>query len=89
MDIDAFLRKELLAEFGKEEFHRIFIKMSVQGSGGEPSLRRGLYIDIEFRDSKNYEYARSVAYDRLMEQRISNRSCISMPIIVTLKNLDE
>lgn len=89
MDIDAFLRKELLAEFGKDEFHRIFIKMSVQGSGGEPSLRRGLYIDIEFRDSKNYEYARSVAYDRLMEQRISNRSCISMPIIVTLKNLDE
>ena len=89
MDIDAYLRKELLAEFGKDEFHRIFIKMSVQGAGGEQSLRRGLYIDIEFRDRKNYEHACSLAYDRLMEQRIRNHSCIAMPVIVTLKNLEE
>lgn len=89
MDIDAYLRKELLAEFGKEEFHRIFIKTSVQGAGGDESLRRGLYVDIEFRDRKNYEYACSLAYDRLMEQRIRNHSCIAMPIIVTLKNLEE
>ena len=89
MDIDAFLRKELLAEFGKDEFHRIVIKTSVQGAGGEQSLRRGLYIDIEFRDRKNYEHACSIAYGHLMEQRIRNRSCIAMPIIVTLKNLEE
>ncbi len=89
MDIDAFLRKELLAEFGKDEFQRIVIKTSVQGAGGELSLRRGLYIDIEFRDRKNYEHARSIAYDHLMEQRIRNRSCIAMPIIVALKNLEE
>lgn len=89
MDIDAYLRKELLAEFGKDEFHRIFIKTSVQGAGGEQSLRRGLYIDIEFRDRKNYEHACSLAYDRLMEQRIRNHSCIAMPVIVTLKNLEE
>ena len=89
MDIDAFLRKELLAEFGKDEFHRISIKTSVQGAGGEQSLRRGLYIDIEFRDRKNYEHASSIAYGHLMEQRIRNRSCIAIPIIVTLKNLEE
>ena len=89
MDIDAYLRKELLAEFGKDEFHRIFIKMSVQGAAGEQSLRRGLYVDIEFRDRKNYDYACSIAYDRLMEQRIRNHSCIAMPVIVTLKNLEE
>lgn len=89
MDIDAYLRKELLAEFGKDEIHRIFIKTSVQGAGGEESLRRGLYIDIEFRDRKNYEHANSMAYDKLMEQRIRNHSCIAMPIIVTLKNLEE
>ena len=89
MDIDAFLRKELLAEFGKDEFHRISIKTSVQGAGGGQSLRRGLYIDIEFRDRKNYEHASSIAYGHLMEQRIRNRSCIAMPIIVTLKNLEE
>lgn len=88
MDIDAYLRKELLAEFGKDEFHRIFIKMSVQGAGGEQSLKRGLYIDIEFRDRKNFEHANSMAYDKLMEQRIRNLSCIAMPIIVTLKNLE-
>jgi ribosomal 50S subunit-associated protein YjgA (DUF615 family) len=89
MDVDAYLRKELLAEFGKDEFHRIFIKMSIQGAAGEQSLRRGLYVDIEFRDRKNYDYACSIAYDRLMEQRIRNHSCIAMPVIVTLKNLEE
>lgn len=89
MDIDAYLRKDLLAEFGKDEFRRIYIKMSVQGAGGGPSLKRGLYIDIEFRDRKNYEHARSISYDHLIEQRIHNRSCIAMPVIVTLKNLEE
>lgn len=89
MDIDAFLRKEILEEFGKEEFKRIFIKISIEGAGGEQGLQRGLYIDIEFKDRQNYEQAKAIAFDRFMQQRIRNKSCISMPIIVTLKNLDE
>lgn len=89
MDIDAFLRKEIMAEFGKEEFKRIFIKMSIEGTGGEKSLRRGLYIDIEFKDKKNYEEAKKMSFDRLMEQRIANKSCVAMPIIVKLRNLEE
>lgn len=89
MDIDAFLRKEIMAEFGKEEFKRIFIKMSIEGSGGEKSLQRGLYIDIEFKDKKNYEEAKKMSFDKLMEQRIANKSCVSMPIIVKLRNLEE
>lgn len=89
MDIDAFLRKEIMAEFGKEEFNRIFIKMTIEGTGGEKSLHRGLYIDIEFKDKKNYEEAKKMSFDRLMEQRIANKSCIAMPIIVKLRNLEE
>lgn len=89
MDIDAFLRKEVLSEFGKEEFKRIFIKMSIAGAGGEKQVQRGLYIDLEFKDRKNYDQARAISFDRLMQQRIQNKACISMPIIVTLTNLDE
>lgn len=88
MDVDAFLRREVLAEFGKEEFKRIFIKTSIEGAGGETHLQRGLYIDIEFKDRKNYEQARTIAFDSLMQQRITNKSCIAMPIIVKLTNLD-
>jgi hypothetical protein len=89
MDIDAFLRKEIMAEFGKEEFKRIFIKMSIEGTGGKKSLQRGLYIDIEFKDKKNYEEAKKRSFDQLMQQRIENKSCITMPIIVKLRNLEE
>ena len=89
MDIDAFLRKEIIAEFGREEFNRIFIKITVEGVGGEKSLQRGLYIDISFKDRNNYEHAVKVSFDTLMQQRINNKSCIAMPIIVTLKNLDD
>lgn len=89
MDVDAFLRKEIMAEFGKDEFHRIYIRISIQGTGGEKYLRRGLYIDIEFKDQKNYDRAVDKAFDTLMKQKIENHSCIAMPIIVTLKNLEE
>jgi len=99
MDVDAFLRKEIMAEFGKKEFgtkelgnddsRRIFIRISIEGAGGERSLRRGLYIDIEFKDRKNYDHAVNIGFDTLMQQRIQNHSCIAMPIIVTLKNLEE
>ena len=89
MDIDAFLRKEIMAEYGREEFRRIYIKTSVQGAGGGDFLQRGLYIDIEFKDKKNYQHAQAVAFDKLMQQKIINKSCIAMPIIVSLKNLED
>ena len=89
MDIDAFLRKELMAEFGKEEFHRIFVKMSIEGAAGGEHLQRGLYINIEFKDHKNYNHANDMSLHHLLEQRIRNRSCIAMPIVITLKDLEE
>ena len=78
-----------MAEFGKEEFKRIFIKMNIEGAAGADTLQRGLYIDIEFKDHKNYKHASKISLDRLLEQRIRNRSCIAMPIIITLKDLEE
>ena len=89
MDIDAFLRKEIMAEFGKEESKRIFIKMNIEGTGGEKALQRGLYISIEFKDKKNYEEAKKKSFEQLMKQRIENKSCITMPIIVEFRNLEE
>lgn len=89
MDIDAFLRKEIMVEFGKEEFKRIFINMNIEGAGGELSVQRGLYIDICFKDKKNYERAVDISFDILMRQRIENKSCIAMPIVVKLRNLEE
>ena len=89
MDIDAFLRKEIMAEYGRDEFNRIFINISVEGAGGEKGLQRGLYVDISFKDRNNYEHAVQISFDTLMQQRIRNKSCISMPIIVTLKNLED
>lgn len=89
MDVDAFLRKEIMVEFGKEEFKRILINMSIEGAEGAASVQRGLYIDICFKDNKNFERARDISFDKLMKQRIENKSCISMPIIVKLRNLEE
>ena len=89
MDIDAFLRKEIMAEFGKEEFRRIFIKMNIEGTDGASSLQRGLYIDIEFKDTKNYDKAVNDSLDVKLLQKIENKSCISMPIIINLINLEQ
>ena len=89
MDIEAFLRKEIMAVFGKSEFKRIFIRISIEGARGASSLQRGLYIDIVFKDQKNYEKAARDAFDKLMQQKMEDKSCISMPIVVTLKNLEE
>lgn len=88
MDIDAFLRKEIMLTFGKDEAPRINIRIRIEGTQGLRSLQRGLYIDLEFKDHKNYEEAVRLNFDTLMQQRITNRSCIAMPIIVTLKNLE-
>ena len=89
MDIDAFLRKEIMVEFGREEFKRIIINMSIEGAEGPTAVQRGLYIDISFKDKKNYERALGISFDTLMQQRIESKSCISMPIIVKLRKLEE
>ncbi len=89
MDIDAFLRKEIMLAFGKDEYHRIYTRIHIEGTGGEKQLCRGLYIDIEFKDKKNYTDAVSLNFDLMMKRRISALSCISMPVIITLVNLDE
>ena len=88
-DIEAFLRKEIISEFGKEEFKRIFTELKIEGAAGETKLQRGLYITIKFKDKKNFEKAVSSSFKHRIHQKIVNRSCISMPIIVTLLNLDD
>lgn len=89
MDIDAFLRKEIMLVFGKEEYHRIFPRIHIEGTGGDKRLCRGLYIDIEFKDRKNYDRAMNLNFGLMMKRRITALSCIAMPIIITLVNLDE
>lgn len=89
MDIEAFLRKEIMAKFGKSEFSRIHTDISIAGNGGETKLRRGLYIDISFKDRKNYDHAAADGFDKLLRQKIINKSCISIPIVVELKCLEE
>ena len=88
MDIDALLRLQLLKEFGKEETKRISYEIKIQGAGGELRLTRGLYIYIRFKDAKNHQKAIAMAFDRKLQQMIADKSCISMPIIVRLFNLE-
>ena len=89
MDIDAFLRKEIIAKFGKNEFKRIYIKIAVEGIEGVTSLQRGLYIDIEFKDNKNYQKAINDSFDKIMKQKIEGKSCIAMPIKIQLVNIEK
>lgn len=89
MDVEAFIRKEIVVAFGREEARRIFIQIKIEGVGGEYSLRRGLYIDVEFKDKKNYEKAKNGLFDKITLQKLREKSCISMPIIVELKNMEE
>lgn len=88
MDIDAFLRKEVMVAFGTREFQRIAIKMNIEGTQSESGLKRGLYIDIEFKDNVNYERAVNMSLGEKLRQKIIYHSCLSMPVIVSLKNLD-
>ena len=88
MDIEAYVRKELVAIYGKEEFKRIYIKTSIEGVGGSNSVQRGVYIDIEFKDKKNFSKAVEYCIKERLQQKISNKSCISMPIIVGIKSLE-
>ncbi len=87
-DIEAFLRKEIITEFGKEEFKRIFINLNIEGAAGATKLERGLYITIKFKDKKNYEKAKNTSFKHRIYQKIVNRSCISMPIIVKLLDIN-
>ncbi len=89
MDIDAFLRLQIVKEFGKEEAKRISFQISIQGAEGSTKLQRGLYIDIAFKDKKNYEKAVSIALDRKLRQQIIDKSCIAMPIIISLSKSEE
>lgn len=79
----------MIREFGKEEFRRIIIRMNIEGAAGTTKVQRGLYVDLEFKDRKNYDHAVDMAFDRMMQQRIRNLSCIAMPVIITLRNLEE
>ena len=83
-DIEAFLRKEMIAEFGKEEFKRIFTDLKIEGAAGETKLQRGLYITIKFKDKKNFEKAINTSLKNRLYQKIINRSCISMPINISI-----
>lgn len=88
MDIEAFLRVQLLKEFGRDEVRRISTAISIQGAAGAERLTRGLYIDIRFKDRKNYDKALALALDRKLTQMIVDRSCISMPITISLFSVE-
>lgn len=87
-DIDAFLRMSLLREFGREEMKRIEYDIKVQGAGASLKLTRGLYIDVKFKDDKNYIKAAGMALDRKLRQLILDNSCLTMPVIVRIENID-
>lgn len=88
MDIEAFVRKELISIYGKDEFKRIFISIHIEGAQGRDVLQRGLYIDIEFKDKKNYEKAIDMDLKDVLGRSIINHSCIAMPILVCIMNKD-
>lgn len=88
MDIEAFVRKELIGIYGKEEFKRINVNVFVEGAAGVDFLRRGLYVDIEFKDKKNYEKANEIDLVEDIKRKIVNHSCISMPINIYQKIIE-
>lgn len=89
MDVEAFVRREAMAAFGPREYKRILINVTVQGAGSEQGVQRGLYVDLAFRDRSNYENALRRSFQLLLRQRIIDKSCITMPIIVSLTNLEK
>lgn len=89
MDVEAFVRKELIAIFGKDEFKRISVIVHVEGTAGKDFLQRGLYVDIEFKDKKNHILAMDEDLENRLYRNIINHSCISMPIKICLINNKE
>jgi len=88
MDIDAFVRLQIFKEFGKDESKRISYTITIAGAAGPAKLQRGLYIDISFKDNKNYQKALSMALDRKLHRQIIDNSCIAMPVIINLVSLE-
>jgi hypothetical protein len=88
-DIEAFLRREIVSEFGKEELKRIFTDINIVGYGGNTQLQRGLYINFKFKDKKNFDKAFNSNFKHRIHQKILNRSCISMPIITNILMLND
>lgn len=86
MDIEAFLRVYLIEIFGKEEYKRIRFEISLEGAAGARKLTRGMYIDIFFKDQKNYIKAKKLSIDLKVKKIILDKSCLSMPVTVTLKS---
>ena len=84
MDIEAFVRKELIAIYGKEEFKRINVNVHIEGAAGKETVQRGLYVDIELKDKKNYEKALNTQLKETLYRSVINNSCISMPIIICI-----
>lgn len=85
MDIDAFLRTEIKKKPLETDASRITIKVGVEGAEGPTHIRRGLYVDLDFKDKTTYEKAVAAGFDVLMQQRITNKACLSMPVFVKLK----
>ncbi len=88
-DIEAFVRKEIVAEFGKENVDRICVKIQVCGTAGYPAVHRGLYIDISFKDKMVYDQALSLSFGTLLHDHILYKSCLSMPLHVRLSCLEQ
>lgn len=89
MDIEAFVRKELVAIYGKEELKRISVNVHVEGASGHDSVQRGLYVDIEFKDKKNHIMAIANNVEIKLQRKITDCSCISLPITISLINIDK
>lgn len=84
MDVEAFVRKELIAIYGKEEFKRINVNVHIEGAAEKETVQRGLYVDIELKDKKNYEKALNTQLKETLYRSVVNNSCISMPIIICI-----
>lgn len=88
MDIEAFVRKELVAVFGKEEYKRIRLKVNVAGAPGPLSVMRGVYVEIEFKDRKNFDKASGDCLQLKLQRKIESKSCLSMPLMVRLHDCE-
>ncbi len=89
MDLDAFLRKEIIAKFGKGEFDRIFTKIDVYGTGAMTNVKRAVYIQLDFKDKKNYDRAVSEGFVKHLEQNIEAKACLHMPVFINMVNLEK
>ncbi|MBR6981760.1 MAG: hypothetical protein IKH88_18280 [Prevotella sp.] len=88
MDVDAFVRKEVMAKFGKSEFDRIHVRITIEGIGADTNVKRAMYVVLEFKDKKNHEKAVNDGFVRYLEQNIEAKGCIALPVIITLVNLE-